>query len=749
MENKVHPAQVDLREHRRRCGASSSPWACRSTGRASSPPALPTTTAHQQKLFLDFLKKGLAYRKSSKVNWDPVDHTVLANEQVIDGRGWRSGALVEQRELTQWFFKITEYADELLEALDDARQVAGEGAPDAGELDRPLRRPARALRARQGDRAQEARARSRSITTRPDTLFGASFIALSPDHPLAKAAAKDNPKLAAFCEECRHMGTSVAELETAEKQGFDTGIRAVHPFDKNWKLPVYVANFILMEYGTGAIFGCPSGDQRDLDFARKYGCPFVPVVLPPGDDAATFAIADKAYRRRGHDDQLELPRRARYQGGVRGDRPSGSMEKLGEAVGKRKVNYRLRDWGISRQRYWGCPIPVIHCETVRHRAGAGRGPAGRAAGRRDLRQAGQPARPPPDLEAREVPEVRRGRACARPTPWTPSSTAPGTSCASPRPTPKPVDKAAAGYWLPVDQYIGGIEHAILHLLYSRFFTRAMWRHRAPQIEEQRARAVRGAVHAGHGHARDLQVASAADWLLPAEVRIEGEGDKRKARSRRRRASRSTIGPVEKMSKSRKNVVDLDDFISQLRRRRRALVHALRQPARARRHLYGRRRRRRAALHAAHLAADRPGARAAAAKKGAAKPASFGPEATALRRAAHKTLNSVASTSRACASTWPWPSLRVHKCSGLRPGENRGRPRLGACARRRVAGADDRPDDAASGGGMLGAARIQHLAGRSALAEAEAGLLVDDTITIAVQVNGKRRDELTIARTAVQ
>src|SRR5690606_13074396 len=221
---------------------------------------------HQQKLFLDLLKKGLAYRKSSKVNWDPVDHTVLANEQVIDGRGWRSGALVEQRELTQWFFRITQYSDELLEALgsldkwpEKVRLMQAnwigrsEGMSIRWALDKKT--------------APEGHSELEIYTTRPDTLFGASFMAIAPDHPLAKAAAKSNPALAEFCEECRHMGTSVADVEAAEKRGFDTGIRAVHPFDENWLVPVYVANFVLMEYGTGAIFGCPAGDQRDLDFA--------------------------------------------------------------------------------------------------------------------------------------------------------------------------------------------------------------------------------------------------------------------------------------------------------------------------------------------------------------------------------------------------------------------------------------------------------------------------------------------------
>ncbi len=247
---------------------------------------------HQQKLFNDMLAKGLAYRKVSKVNWDPVDNTVLANEQVIDGKGWRSGAPVEQKELTQWFFKITEYSDDLIEALGTLdkwpekvrlMQTNWIGRSEGMQVRWALKD------------APKGHSELEIFTTRPDTLFGASFMAIAPDHPLAKAAAQTNPKLAAFCEECRRMGTSVADLETAEKQGFDTGIKAVHPFDPNWTVPVYVANFVLMEYGTGAIFGCPSGDQRDLEFAHKYSLPVVPVVMPKGENAKTFAIGDKAY----------------------------------------------------------------------------------------------------------------------------------------------------------------------------------------------------------------------------------------------------------------------------------------------------------------------------------------------------------------------------------------------------------------------------------------------------------------------
>ena len=287
---------------------------------------------------------------------------MLANEQVIDGRGWRSGALVEQRELTQWFFKITDYADELLEALQTLdkwpEKVRLMQANWIGRSEGLLVRWALDKKT-----APKGMSELEVYTTRPDTLFGASFMALAPDHPLAKAAAESNPALAAFCEECRRMGTSVADLETAEKQGFDTGIRAVHPFDKTWMLPVYVANFILMDYGTGAIFGCPSGDQRDLDFARKYELPVVPVILPPGEDAATFAIKDKAFDGDGTMinshflDGLDTKEPSRRRRSAWRRRSSA-----GKPVGKRKVNYRLRDWGISRQRYWGCPIPVIHCK---------------------------------------------------------------------------------------------------------------------------------------------------------------------------------------------------------------------------------------------------------------------------------------------------------------------------------------------------------------------------------------------------
>src|SRR5437773_1768446 len=313
-------------------------------------------------MFLDFLRAGLVEREKRKVNWDPVDMTVLANEQVIDGRGWRSGAVVEQREMNQWVFKITKYSQELLDALDSLdrwpdkvrlmqRNWIGrsEGLLLRFALD-PATTPA-------------GETELKIFTTRPDTLFGAKFMAISADHPLAQAAAAKNPKLAEFIAEAKRTGTAQELIDKAEKLGFDTALKAIHPFDPNWKLPVYVANFIVMDYGTGAIFGCPAHDQRYLDFVNKYGLGNTPVVCPPDVDPKTFVITDTAYDGDGRminsrfldgmtitEAKEEVARRLEAE------------QRGGEPIGKRQVNFRLRDWGISRQRYWGCPIPIIHCE---------------------------------------------------------------------------------------------------------------------------------------------------------------------------------------------------------------------------------------------------------------------------------------------------------------------------------------------------------------------------------------------------
>jgi len=507
----------------------------------------------QQMLFLDMVEKGLVTRKSSKVNWDPVDMTVLANEQVIDGRGWRSGALVEQRELTQWFFKITDYAQDLLDSL--------EGLTEWPEKVRTMqsnwigRSEGLLLRWAIADgTAPNGETELEVYTTRPDTIFGASFMAVAADHPLAKKAAEKNPELAAFIEEVHHMGTSVAVLETAEKKGFDTGIRVVHPFDDSWTLPVYVANFVLMEYGTGAIFGCPSGDQRDLDFANKYGLPVVPVVMPEGADAATFQVTEEAYT----DDGVMI--NSRFLDGMT---PKQAFEEVANRlggqsignrpVGERKVQFRLRDWGISRQRYWGCPIPMIHCDDC------GTVPVPRA----DL-----PVKLPDDIDFdkpgnpldrhaswRHVTCPQCGKDARRETDtmdtFVDSSwyfarfTAPWEN--------EPTDPKAANEWLPVDQYIGGIEHAILHLLYSRFFTRAMRETGHLDLAEPfKGLFTQGMV------VHETYKSADGRWLTPTEVRLETDGTTRRA-VEIATGKPATIGALEKMSKSKKNTVSPEEI----------------------------------------------------------------------------------------------------------------------------------------------------------------------------------------------
>ncbi len=508
----------------------------------------------QQHLFLDFLEKGLVYRKNSKVNWDPEDMTVLANEQVIDGRGWRSGALVEQRELTQWFFKITDFSQDLLDALDELDQW-----PEKVRLMQKNwigRSEGMAIRweVASGSDAGEVTV----YTTRPDTLFGASFLAIAADHPLAKEAAARDAAVDAFCQECRHAGTSLAALETAEKKGIDTGIRVKHPLDPSWELPVYVANFVLMEYGTGAIFGCPSGDQRDLDFARKYDLPVVPVVMPKDGDAASFVVGDTAYT----DDGVMI--NSRFLDGLStteafeevANRLS-SQQLNGAPQGERKVNFRLRDWGISRQRYWGCPIPVIHCDDC------GVVPVPK----KDL-----PVKLPDDVSFdkpgnpldrhptwRHVACPHCGKDARRETDtmdtFVDSSwyftrfTAPWED--------NPTDPSVANRWLPVDQYIGGIEHAILHLLYSRFFTRAMRETGHVDLKEPfKGLFTQGmVVHETYSIGEGLE----REWVAPVDLRIE-EADGTRRAFLLSNGQEAKIGSIEKMSKSKKNVVDPDDII---------------------------------------------------------------------------------------------------------------------------------------------------------------------------------------------
>lgn len=512
----------------------------------------------QQYLFLDFLEKGLVYRKQSKVNWDPVDHTVLANEQVIEGRGWRSGALVEQRELTQWFFRITDFSQDLLDSLDTLDQW-----PEKVRLmQKNWIGRSEGLTVRWEIVPGTVKTAERDVavyTTRPDTLFGASFLAIAADHPLARQAAAMNPAIEEFCEECRRAGTSLAALETAEKRGIDTGIRVRHPLDDSWTLPVYVANFVLMDYGTGAIFGCPSGDQRDLDFARKYDLPVVPVVMPAGGDAAAFAVGTEAYVGEG------VMINSRFLDGLTTDEAFeqiatklSEQDLFGTPQAERKVNFRLRDWGISRQRYWGCPIPVIHCE---------------ACGVVPVPKADLPVQLPDDVTFDQP-----GNPLDRHPTWRHVS-CPHCGADARRETDTmdtfvdsswyftrftapwedlPTNPDIANSWLPVDQYIGGIEHAILHLLYSRFFTRAMRATGHVDVSEPfkglftQGMVVHETYARGEGASRE--------WIAPVDIRIVDDAGGRRA-VHLGTGETLTIGSIEKMSKSKKNVVDPDDIIA--------------------------------------------------------------------------------------------------------------------------------------------------------------------------------------------
>jgi len=515
----------------------------------------PSYYRHQQAMFLDFLAAGLVDRKKSKVNWDPVDQTVLANEQVIDGRGWRSGAIVEQRELTQWFFRISDHANDLLVALDDLdrwpekvrlMQKNWIGRSEGLLVRFPIA----------GGSAHDLPADLEVFTTRPDTLFGARFLAVAPDHPLAKKLAEGNAALAEFIAECQRGGTSVVDLETAEKKGFDTGLKAVHPFDDSWTLPVYVANFILMDYGTGAIFGCPAHDQRDLDFSNAYGLGNTPVVCPPGTDAAAFRVTTEAFDGEG------TLINSRFLDGMTIDAAKEEVASRleqktinGSPQGVRKVQFRLRDWGISRQRYWGCPIPIIYCDDC------GTVPVPKADLPVKLPEDVTFDRPGNPLEHHATWKHTACPTCGKPArretdtmdtfvdsswyfarftdPW--NETAPTT-------------RTVADRWLPVDQYIGGIEHAILHLLYSRFFTRAMRICGHVGLDEPfKGLFTQGMV------VHETYRAADGRWLQPGEIRIDSQGGSRRAFALAD-SSEVTIGSIEKMSKSKRNTVDPDDII---------------------------------------------------------------------------------------------------------------------------------------------------------------------------------------------
>jgi len=703
----------------------------------------PVYYKHQQKMFLDFLRAGLAEREKRKINWDPVDMTVLANEQVIDGRGWRSGAVVEQREMNQWVFKITKYAQELLDALDTLdrwpdkvrlmqRNWIGrsEGLLVRFALD-PATTPA-------------SNSELKIFTTRPDTLFGAKFMAIAADHPLAQAAAKNNPKLAEFIAEVRRIGTAQEIIDTAEKRGFDTGIRAVHPFDPNWKLPVYVANFVLMEYGTGAIFGCPAHDQRDLDFVNRYGLGNTPVVCPPDTDPTGFVITDTAYDGDGRMinsrfldgmtiEQAKEEVAKRLEGELRGNMP----------VAERQVNFRLRDWGISRQRYWGCPIPVIHCPKC-------------------------DVVPVPDKELPvTLPEDatfdKPGNALDHHPTWK-HVACPRCGAKAQRETDTmdtfvdsswyfarftdpwndnaPTTPDVVNRMMPVDQYIGGVEHAILHLLYSRFFIRAMKATGHVGMEEPFA----GMFTQGMVVHETYQRADGG-YVTPAEVKIETGANGRRA-SLLTTGEEVGIGSIEKMSKSKRNTVDPDDIIATYGADvarwfmlsdsppDRDVIWSDERVQGASRFVQ---RLWRLVTESAEIAKMAP----------AARPDAFGADALALRKAAHGALDKVSSGIE---------RLHFNVClAHIREFAN---------ALADVLGRDGTPpSDLAWSVGeaavilvQLFAPMMPHLAEESWQALGQSGLiseagwpqierdlLVEDSVTLVVQVNGKKRGDVTLPR----
>ena len=510
----------------------------------------PAYYRHEQAMFIDFMKAGLVERKVSLVNWDPVDQTVLANEQVIDGRGWRSGAMVEKRELAQWFLKITDFSEELLQALDSLEKW-----PEKVRLmQRNWIGRSEGLRfsfVLEDEKGNALKEKLAVYTTRHDTIFGASFCAISADHGLSKEYSERDEGLAEFRREVSALGTSEETIERAEKRGYALGIYARHPFKSGVRLPVYAANFVLMGYGEGAIFGCPAHDQRDWDFAKKYGLPILPVVAPRNVDAASVEVGSEPYvEKEGADIALI---NSDFLNGMAvaqaKDEVAGRFEAAG--TGERKVNFRLRDWGVSRQRYWGCPVPVIHCPICKIVP---------------VPKSDLPVELPEDVTFdkpgnplvhhatwKHVKCPQCGSDAQRETDtfdtFIDSSWYYARFC-SPHAS-VPVEADAARYWMPVDQYIGGVEHAILHLLYSRFFARAMGKtHHLDWDEPFASLFTQGMV------VHETFKSESGEWIFPVDAVLR-DGSWFHAKT----GEPLTIGGIEKMSKSKRNVIDPEAIIA--------------------------------------------------------------------------------------------------------------------------------------------------------------------------------------------
>ncbi|MEM8630721.1 MAG: leucine--tRNA ligase [Pseudomonadota bacterium] len=678
----------------------------------------PEYYGQQQALFLDFLEKELVYRKNAVVNWDPVDMTVLANEQVIDGKGWRSGADVERRELTQWFFKISDFSEELLDALDGldnwpekvrTMQANWIGKSRGLQFGFEMTAPAAGF-----DRIEV-------YTTRPDTLMGASFVGISPDHPLAKALETENADIAAFNSECRKMGTSEADMERAEKKGFDTGLSVKHPLDPSWDLPVWIANFILMDYGTGAIFACPAHDQRDLDFCRKYDLPVIDTFEALENPAAVADVAfvppkTEKVRWINHFADLDI---ATGQEAI--DATITFAEQAG--WGKGVTNYRLRDWGLSRQRYWGCPIPVVHCPSC---------------GLVPERKENLPIRLPDDVTFdqpgnpldrhptwRDVPCPKCGQPAKRETDtmdtFVDSSWYFARFTAPRAETPTVPEDAA--YWMNVDQYIGGIEHAILHLLYSRFFARAM--HICGDLPEKAIEPFDALFTQGmvtHEIYQTLGANGRPVYHLPEEVTDGKLAD----------GTPVEIIPSAKMSKSKKNVVDPINIIDRYGADTvRWFILSDSPPERDVEWTA-------AGAEAAHkhlMRVWRMAVEAANAEGGSAE------EDTALLRAMHKTIHDV--TVGIESFGFNAAIARLYAFAGVLQ-----KSQAGAEARQLAARtlaqlmSPMTPHLSEEIWQMLGGAGLVTIA---PWPKADPAFLVEDTVTLPIQINGKRRSEMTVAK----